>query len=383
MARIFHHSYTAFNSRTGKREQRLTRKWYIEYRDERGCMHRVPGFRDKIATQRKAVELEHAVIRIERGQKPLPRINEDRPLAERLEEYVAHLTAKGDAEVHVKKTRRLIEILLAGVRAEYGEDLHRGRVENWLTARRSTVNATTNNHYARAVKGFTRWLLAEDYLPSDPFTGLRLVNPDTDRRRVRRALSADEFARLLAATERAGKYEGLTGPDRAMLYKVAGYTGLRRAELFSLTAASFALDAAPPTVTVDAKDSKRRRRDILPVPEWLAAELRPWLTRRASGRLWPAAERLRTAAMLAEDLGLAGLLAIDAEGRVFDFHALRGQFVTSLARAGVPLAAAQKLARHSTPTLTAKAYTHLDLKDLAAEAAKVQPPPTPALRIVG
>lgn len=57
------------------------------------------------------------------------------------------------------------------------------------------------------------------------------------------------------------------------------------------------------------------------------------------------------------------------DGQVFDFHALRGQFITNLARAGVELQMAQKLARHSTPTLTANSYTKLHLADKSAAVA--------------
>jgi len=56
----------------------------------------------------------------------------------------------------------------------------------------------------------------------------------------------------------------------------------------------------------------------------------------------------------------------DDAGRVFHFHALRGQFITSLGRAGVPLGTAQKLARHKDPKLTANVYTHLGHVDLVA-----------------
>lgn len=48
-----------------------------------------------------------------------------------------------------------------------------------------------------------------------------------------------------------------------------------------------------------------------------------------------------------------------------DFHALRVTFVSHLALAGVPLATAQKLARHSDPRLTANVCTHLGMADLS------------------
>jgi integrase len=66
---------------------------------------------------------------------------------------------------------------------------------------------------------------------------------------------------------------------------------------------------------------------------------------------------------------------IDDEGMLADFHANRHTFISNLSRAGVPLAMAQKLARHSDPWLTAIRYTHLEIGDPAAAISSL---PTPA-----
>jgi integrase len=66
---------------------------------------------------------------------------------------------------------------------------------------------------------------------------------------------------------------------------------------------------------------------------------------------------------------------VDEAGETFDFHALRGQFVTELDRAGVSLVKAQKLARHSTPNFTANLYTRLRRADLQVEVDKLPLPP--------
>ena len=67
---------------------------------------------------------------------------------------------------------------------------------------------------------------------------------------------------------------------------------------------------------------------------------------------------------LREDLIKAKIPYEDEDGRVADFHSLRHTFITLLVQAGAPLAKVQKLARHSTPHLTAKYYTHLRAEDL-------------------
>ncbi len=61
---------------------------------------------------------------------------------------------------------------------------------------------------------------------------------------------------------------------------------------------------------------------------------------------------------------------------MFDFHALRHQFISMLAKAGVHPKTAQELARHSTITLTMDHYTHVGLYDLAAALSSIPALPT-------
>ncbi len=67
----------------------------------------------------------------------------------------------------------------------------------------------------------------------------------------------------------------------------------------------------------------------------------------------------KTSKMMKHDLERAGISYKDEEGLFADFHANRHTFISNLSRAGVSLATAQKLARHSDPKLTANRYTHL------------------------
>ena len=105
----------------------------------------------------------------------------------------------------------------------------------------------------------------------------------------------------------------------------------------SQTKASFDLECY--TVTLVAGSSKRRRKDVQIISESLASELEPFLATKV-----PAAKAfggryksltVNTADMVKEDLAEAGIPYEDEIGRVFDFHALRGQCATLLARRGV------------------------------------------------
>ena len=83
----------------------------------------------------------------------------------------------------------------------------------------------------------------------------------------------------------------------------------------------------------------------------------------------------RVADMLKADLDRIGIAYEDAEGRVFDFHALRGQFITDLGRSGAPQVVVQRLARHTDFKVTSR-YLHIGLADEAAAVNRL-PWPTP------
>lgn len=96
------------------------------------------------------------------------------------------------------------------------------------------MSVQTSNHYLRAIKQFTRWLVRQKRLITDPLSHLDLLNVEIDRRHDRRALSDDEVERLLAATQAGEMVLKMKPLDRFMLYLCALSTGLRASELASL-----------------------------------------------------------------------------------------------------------------------------------------------------
>ena len=67
--------------------------------------------------------------------------------------------------------------------------------------------------------------------------------------------------------------------------------------------------------------------------------------------------------MVKRDLEAVGLGYKDGSGRIFDFHAIRHQFISNLALCGVHPKVAQELARHSDINLTMTRYSHLTKAD--------------------
>jgi len=79
--------------------------------------------------------------------------------------------------------------------------------------------------------------------------------------------------------------------------------------------------------------------------------------------------------MVRFDLAAAGIPSV-VDGCVFDFHALRHHFITSLVDAGGKPKDVQELARHSTFQLTFDRYFHRrGIKDLDATLDRLPPLP--------
>ena len=142
-------------------------------------------------------------------------------------------------------------------------------------------------------------------------------------------------------------------------------TGLRKGELASLKPSSFDLNGSPPTLTFDAKHSKHRKKEVLPLHLELVEILRSWtLGMKSDKKIFPKLDRRKTWLMAKKDLESAGIPYQTEEG-IADFHAAgRHTHITGLLRNGATLPEAQKLARHSDIKMTMK-YTHIGMEDQA------------------
>jgi len=122
----------------------------------------------------------------------------------------------------------------------------------------------------------------------------------------RRPLSVEEMSRLLETAAAAGLIEGLTGDERALLYRFAFETGLRPNQIRNLKVSDFDVDGDPPTVSTHAMYVKRRRHYVQILRPSLAADLRERFTAKV-----PAAAALKLpskyhmAEMLRKDLAAA------------------------------------------------------------------------------
>ncbi len=404
MASLYKKSYTKIDPKTGGKVKRKGAKWWGKFY-VKGRLFRVPLVSDKQAAQTMLHERDRKEQNRAAGNVDAFEQHAGRLLVEHLADYTAYVSNRGNTAAYVAKIKQRVGDVLTGCKFKRIGDISASRVQRFLAdlqrggralavgnekLRKRPASIGTANHSLRATKGFTHWLVSDHRTADDRLAQLEFANEETDRRVVRRSLTADELSRLVAAAEAGPERLGFSGIDRAMLYVLAARTGLRRNELGSLTASSFDLHAEQPTVTAEATNTKNRKLSVLALNTEVARRLDGWLAARgpqpADKPLFAVTDQ-RTAEMLQADLAAARaawidetkqpadrakreqsdfLAAIDADSRVVDFHALRATFISGLARAGVSLAVAQKLARHSTPTLTANSYTLLGLHDHGA-----------------
>ncbi len=407
MASLYKKPVFLTDPKTGLKVKTKSKKWWGRYRDENGVEKRVPLATDKTAAM---AMLNDLVVKVERRiAGTIDPFDECAKcsLSRHIDDFEEHQRSKNNSKQHVCEITMKIRRIVKTCKWSFMRDISASEVQRCLAEwRESRLSIQTSNHYLRAIKQFTRWLVRDRRAPHDPLIHLAMLNVKVDRRHDRRPLTADEFQRLIEAAIAGPHVVCISGPDRAMMYILAGWTGYRRAELGSLTRRSLRLDADPPTVTVAAAYSKRKRQDTQVLHPEVARRLEAWLKTKGQVKpdelLFPVSDRVpggidrRTSKMMRADLASARSQWIeeatkadekrrreesdflryqDDNGLFADFHSNRHTFITNLERAGVSPRTAQSLARHSDIRLTMEIYTHIGLHDQSRAIQSLPAPP--------
>ena len=153
-------------------------------------------------------------------------------------------------------------------------------------------------------------------------------NVKEDPRHERRTISLDELRRLVEAAQTGPPFRSMSGSMRAICYRLAVASGLRYAEIASITPESFDWNANPATVVIKAAYAKNGTTATLALPDDLAVDLDVYVaTVEAGTPIFPLPHD-KGAAMVRKDLKAAGIEYRDSAGRVFDFHSLRCELAT-------------------------------------------------------
>ena len=396
--RVFKQKY-----RDRKGKLRESSKWYVEFVDHNEIARRLPGFTDKKATIELGRKIETlAAVRMNRD--PVPSdlakwlqstsnairdrigkwglldsrtVANRKPLSEHIDDFHASLMHKGNTSAHADLVKARVKKLCDGCGFNHFADIAASTVQKHLAELRDNgdgISAQTSNFYLQAVKQFCRWMVKDSRAVESPVDHLNGVNVKTDRRHDRRNLTAAELTELLKAAAGGPIRHKMAGRDRAMLYRVAMETGLRRKELQSIRSTDVETESVPPAIIVHPTNTKNRKPAVQAIRPELASELREWIEGSETAPdspLWPYVTQ-HTSKMLQKDLEAAGIAYVDEAGLYADFHSLRHSFVSLLAQGNVHPKLAQKLARHSDINLTMSRYSHTLLAD-EAQALEVLP----------
>lgn len=407
MASLFKKKVVVRDPKTGEKVKVKSKKWWGMFRGANRRLFRMPLAVDKLAAQAMLNNIVRDYERQRAGLIDQTDAQRKRPLTEHMADFKNYMKNKARCVSHVEGTTKRIEVLIENRGWKYISDITASGVLEFLgKIRADGRSAQTYNHYLQSIKQFTRWLARDGRTPNNPLAYLSGVNVASDPRHQRRPLTPDEFGRLVDAAQHGKMVESIAGPDRAMMYVLAAWTGFRKGEISSLTRRSLQLDAEPPTATVAACYSKRRRADTQVLHPEVGRRLREWLATKehlgpnellfpVCGRIPGAIER-KTSKMMDVDLQAARkkwieeaeteaekearansdlLKYCNEAGLYADFHSNRHLFVTTLVKSGVQPKVAQILARHSDIRLTMQVYTHVELHDQQAAIAALPAPP--------
>lgn len=266
-----------------------------------------------------------------------------------------------------------------GAETDVGELDEPSLIEFLENQRASALSPASLRRRASALRGFSRWLLAQGLVASDPWLGTRIA---TRRgRQLPRIIPARDLDRLLALLRRAAGV-GSTGARTDLVRErphesttllavvLMVSTGVRVHEVVGFRYEDIDL----PNRAIRLIGKGRRERQVFLTNDWIATLAEAYLTVRGSYDLPHSRllfnlqfEPLTTAAMRARLAKAAR--AAGVEQRVTP-HMLRHTAATQLIEAGVDIRYIQRLLGHASLSTT-EIYTHVSdraLKRVVSEA---------------
>jgi integrase len=202
-----------------------------------------------------------------------------------------------------------------------------------------------NNYYVQAFDGFCNWCVKKHRMRVNSAPGLVRLNTEVDVRHKRRALTPDEFEKLVTSARTSGEdIQCFDRETRARIYIISNLTGFRRKEIASLTRRSFDLKSAQQTVAAEVESSKHRKKGAMSMHAELASRIPLWFAHLGLDEpLFPKLKNRRTWLMVKKDLERVGIEYETPEG-IADFHAAASSGSQSGIRSARWLGTAQKIA---------------------------------------
>lgn len=269
--------------------------------------------------------------------------------------YIRGRVARHEIQLNTASRQRSILMAFAD---SYGKRpinlMGRKHIEQWLEDRRDLAAASRRNEF-QAVRQFTRWLLLERHIKSDPCGAIKAPKVP---RSVPRAMPEHDVMQLLNV---------LPDARARVVVSLMLRMGLRRGEVISVQTGDY--DPTAGTLTVVGKGGHTR---LLPVPADVAHDLRVYaaqhgataghLIRRSDGR--GGISNSRMGQLVRQWMEDAGVKARPGDGRAA--HSLRHTMATNVVNVEPDLRVVQQILGHVSLTSTQVYLQHADLPKMRA-----------------
>lgn len=260
---------------------------------------------------------------------------------------------KQGTERHLSLVENRIKHICQECKFNVISDLDANRFTAFINGLNAAVK--TKRHYIAVFKQFAKWLHDTGRLPKNNFKLIKTPKVlQSDQVHARRALDADEVARLIRAAENGRPFRYISGAERALIYRLAVESGLRFNEIRTLKVSDFDFKAG--TVEVRDLNEKARRGAVLLLRQSTADKIKQFLRNKTPQST--AFMLKKGALMIKTDLETAGI-SYKVDGKFADFHSLRHSTASLLIQTGANPKVIQSLMRHTDINLTLSKYTHL------------------------
>ena len=372
-----------YKDRSGNK--RKTAKWYCDFSDHNQLRHKIPAFADKRLSEAFGRNIEALVNCRIAGLEPDVKLNQwietlpdnllkkfvswglidgqraeiTKPLTGHIDDHIKILKAKGRSSAYIRHTKSRLKKVFEDCRFFYFRDITKSAVEIYVGKLiKDGSSATTAGHYLDSLKTFLNWAESDQRIIRNPIA--KMGKPDRDSV-PKGVLNPAQFIKLIKTTFEKNLLIGKnTGQERAILYILAGMTGLRKKELLSLAWDDISLLGDNAYVRVKASDAKNDKEAKQPIPPFVVSILTAFKAAampKLSDRVFVSfTQSINTAELIRADLTTAGIDLIDKDGNEICFHSLRNSYISFLANSNTPPKVVQELARHSDPRLTFNTY---------------------------
>lgn len=359
-------------------------------------------YSDRKSSEKAKTDYEVAKARNEVGLVDKFSTHGQKPAKEMLDRYLAVFMAQPGEAKYQSETARILRTAVAAVSPDKLSGFTPEAVQSYLAdLRRSPTKSNpdpgpaapnTKKKHHSALSGFARWLFENGFARENVILRVPVPKGGTQQHDKFRSLSLRELKRLFrvarerwvteAKTVRNGPRRGKLeknvreevlqaareqGKARALVYRTAALTGLRRSELAKLRLRYLRKPKQLPFPILDlpAKLTKNKKHARLWVLPRLAKRLRRWAKEAGKGPddlLFDVPD----IAVFHADREAAGIPLLTERGKAA-FHSLRSAGNVLLRRAGVPVTTRRLFMRHSDLKLTDATYDDaslLDMKDI-------------------